>query len=73
MILPKIQPTSYKLATLSWNHINPERNLKVFSQGELNCIWIDAYGGGAWFSPILGVYPSRQDLAKIVDLGYVLI
>lgn len=63
--------SSYKRAILDFTRI--ERNEQVRQQGKLTCIWIDSYGGGAWFSPELGRYPSRQDLADIKELSSVII
>jgi hypothetical protein len=63
------EPKLYRLANLSWKHINPDRNLKVYSQGSTNCILLD----DMWYSPELKKFPARQDLAVITDMGYVLI
>lgn len=62
--------TNYRRATLDFTRVENET---VRNQCVLNCILIMAYGGGAWFSPKLGRYPSRQDLAVITEIDDVMI
>ncbi|MGZ8258586.1 MAG: hypothetical protein ACXWTR_05360 [Methylotenera sp.] len=56
----------YRRAILDFTKV--DSNLTVQAQGRLYCILITAYGAGAWFSPELGRYPSRQDLAEIDEI-----
>jgi len=59
----------YRRAILDYTKV--DKNLTVKDQGIIICILITAYGGGAWFSPELGRYPSRQDLAEILEIENV--
>jgi hypothetical protein len=58
--------TKYRKATLDFTKV--QQNSTVRNQGIQTCIFITAYGNGAWFSPELGRYPSRQDLAVVNEL-----
>lgn len=56
----------YPLAVLDFTHV--EHNQAVRSQGRLVCV---RTGQKGWFCPLLERYPSRQDLAKITEIGTI--